>query len=74
MTASSLPEIAIVGMSALFPKADGLQNYWQNILNRVRAITAASEDWTQAYFDPDSAENDRIYTREGGFLRRSCSV
>ena len=68
MTASSLPEIAIVGMSALFPKADSLQSYWQNILNRIRAITTADEDWAQSYFDPDSQENDRIYTREGGFL------
>ena len=64
----SLPDIAIVGMSALFPKAANLQSYWQNILNRVRAITTADDDWAQSYFDPDSDANDRIYTRQGGFL------
>lgn len=61
-------DIAIIGMSALFPKAKDLQAYWQNILNKVDAITEAPDDWALPYFDPQSAENDRIYTRQGGFL------
>lgn len=60
--------IAIVGMSALFPKAKDMQAYWQNILTKVNAIEEAPDDWATPYFDPNSIENDRIYTRKGGFL------
>lgn len=64
----SASNIAIVGMSALFPGARNLQSYWQNILNKVSAITSAPDDWASPYYDPNSKENDRIYTRKGGFL------
>ena len=61
-------DIAIVGMSALFPGAKDLRTYWQNILNKVDAVHEASDQWAKPYFDPNSQENDRIYTRKGGFL------
>jgi acyl transferase domain-containing protein len=61
-------DIAIIGMSALFPRAKGLQAYWQNILNKVKAIEEAPDAWAKPYFDPNSQENDRLYTRKGGFL------
>lgn len=60
--------IAIVGMSALFPRADGLQRYWQNICNSVDGITEASDEWLRQSYDPTSNENDRLCTRKGGFL------
>ncbi|HEY9600760.1 MAG TPA: beta-ketoacyl synthase N-terminal-like domain-containing protein [Allocoleopsis sp.] len=65
---SSTPDIAIVGMSALFPGAKDLQHYWQNIFNRVDAVREAPDEWVGSYFDPNSSESDRIYTRKGGFL------
>ncbi|MDY7012949.1 MAG: beta-ketoacyl synthase N-terminal-like domain-containing protein, partial [Cyanobacteriota bacterium] len=61
-------DVAIVGMSAMFAKAPNLQTYWQNILDRVDAVTEATETWAEPYFDPDSQENNRIYTRKAGFL------
>ena len=48
--------LAIVGMSCLFPKADGLQAYWANIKNGVDAITPipAGSHWNAAdYFNAD---------------------
>ncbi|MGL5083574.1 MAG: beta-ketoacyl synthase N-terminal-like domain-containing protein [Microcoleaceae cyanobacterium] len=61
-------DIAIIGMSALFPGAPDLKTYWQNIVNGTSAIREAPEDWLGPYFDPDSTENDRIYNRKGGFI------
>jgi acyl transferase domain-containing protein/phosphopantetheinyl transferase len=65
---TSPTDIAIIGMSALFPGAKDLRAYWQNILNKVDAIQEAPDKWAKPYFDPNSTENDRIYTRKGGFL------
>ncbi len=64
----SATDIAIVGMSALFAGAKDLQTYWQNILDKVDAVHEAPDIWTGPYLDPSSTENDRIYTRRGGFL------
>src|SRR6185503_2010431 len=63
--------IAIVGISCLFPKADGLQAYWANIKNGVDAITPvpAATHWNAAeYFDADPKSPDRTYAQSGGFL------
>ena len=65
---NSPTDIAIIGMSALFPGAKDLSAYWQNILNKVDAIQEAPDKWAKPYFDPNSKENDRLYTRKGGFL------
>ncbi len=65
---NSPADIAIIGMSALFPGARDLRSYWQNILNKVDAVHDAPDTWAKPYFDPNSTENDRIYTRKGGFL------
>jgi acyl transferase domain-containing protein/phosphopantetheinyl transferase len=67
-SANSPTDIAIIGMSALYPGAKDLQTYWQNILNKVDAVHDAPDSWAMPYFDPNSTENDRIYTRKGGFL------
>ena len=62
-------DIAIVGMSCLFPKAPDLQTYWQNIVNKVDAVSDPPDDWDAAhYYDPESDANDRIYCKKGGYL------
>jgi acyl transferase domain-containing protein/NAD(P)H-dependent flavin oxidoreductase YrpB (nitropropane dioxygenase family)/NAD(P)-dependent dehydrogenase (short-subunit alcohol dehydrogenase family) len=63
-------DVAIVGMACLLPKAPDLPAYWENILQRVDAITevpADRWDWRQ-YYDPDPASPDKISSRWGGFL------
>jgi len=63
--------IAIVGMSCMFPKASDLAQYWQNILDKVDAIEEVpSEQWDwRNYYDEDPLARDRIYSKWGGFLK-----
>ena len=63
-------DIAIIGMACLLPKAQDLQVYWENILNKVDAITEIPKDrWDwELYFDPDPKTPDKIYSKWGGFL------
>jgi acyl transferase domain-containing protein/NAD(P)-dependent dehydrogenase (short-subunit alcohol dehydrogenase family) len=63
-------DIAIIGMSCILPKAPHVQAYWQNILNKVNAITeipADRWDWRR-YYDPDPKAKDKVYSKWGGFL------
>jgi NAD(P)H-dependent flavin oxidoreductase YrpB (nitropropane dioxygenase family) len=63
-------DVAIIGMSCLFPKANNLLEYWENILNKVNAISEIPVDrWDwQKYFDDDPKAKDKIYSKWGGFL------
>jgi len=61
--------IAIVGMDCIFPKAPDREAFWKNILDKVDAVDDAPADWHgDLFLDPDSSENDRVYTTKGGFL------
>ena len=42
--------IAIVGMACLFPGAQDIKRYWQNIINKVDAIVAPPEDWGGEFY------------------------
>lgn len=66
--AAGKDDIAVVGMSALFAKAANLQQYWQNICDRVDGVSEASPAWIRDTYDPTSSENDRLRTNKGGFL------
>jgi acyl transferase domain-containing protein/NAD(P)H-dependent flavin oxidoreductase YrpB (nitropropane dioxygenase family)/NAD(P)-dependent dehydrogenase (short-subunit alcohol dehydrogenase family)/acyl carrier protein len=63
-------DVAIVGMACLLPKAPNLQTYWENILNKVDAITEIPKerwDW-ELYYDANRLARDKIYSKWGGFL------
>jgi acyl transferase domain-containing protein/NAD(P)H-dependent flavin oxidoreductase YrpB (nitropropane dioxygenase family)/NAD(P)-dependent dehydrogenase (short-subunit alcohol dehydrogenase family) len=62
--------IAIVGMAAHFPKAQGLRAYWQNIVQGIDAIREVSDDrWVaDQLFDPQRGTADKVYSKWGGFL------
>ncbi len=68
-TASRAP-LAIVGLSCLFPKANGAQEFWSNLRRGVDAITEvpASHWRPDDYFDADPKSPDMTYARRGGFL------
>lgn len=67
---SQKADIAIIGMACLFPLAPDLTTYWQNIIAKVDAIGDPPAEWeAERFFDPDSHENDRIYTKRGGYLQ-----
>lgn len=64
-------DIAIVGMSCFYPGANNVVQYWENILNRVYAVTevpATHWDW-QLYYDANPQAPDKIVSKWGGFLQ-----
>jgi acyl transferase domain-containing protein/NAD(P)H-dependent flavin oxidoreductase YrpB (nitropropane dioxygenase family)/NADP-dependent 3-hydroxy acid dehydrogenase YdfG len=67
------PRVAIVGMSAIFPGADGLERYWANVVAGRNSITEVPpERWDiDTYYDPDSFSDGagrRTPSKWGGFL------
>jgi hypothetical protein len=67
---ASESDIAIIGMAGLYPQADDIDVFWDNILAGRDAITDSPDGWLGdgVIFDPESTALDRIYTRRGGFL------
>jgi acyl transferase domain-containing protein len=62
--------IAIIGMASIFPQAKNLQEYWQNIIQKVDCITDVPPSrWhIDDYYDPDPKAQDKTYCKRGGFL------
>ena len=55
----------------MFPKANDLETYWQNILKKVDAIEEipiGHWDWRE-FYDADPLAPDKIISRWGGFLQ-----
>ncbi len=63
--------IAIVGMSCLFPKANDLESFWENILNKVDTIEEVPQyQWdANRLYHPDPLARDKISSKWGGFLQ-----
>lgn len=58
-------DVAIVGMSCVFPGASDLKSFWENIVNRIDCIREASPHrWDQQTFH----KPDAIYSNRAGFL------
>src|SRR5216683_3231974 len=62
--------IAIIGMACLFPGAADLDEYWNNILRSVDAVSdPPPEAWdTEVYYAPDRVDTDTVYCKRGGYL------
>lgn len=62
-------DIAIIGMACVFPGANNVQHYWENILGKVSAISDPPPDWeSELFYEPDTKADDRTYCKRGGFL------
>ncbi|MEV0522170.1 SDR family NAD(P)-dependent oxidoreductase [Streptomyces sp. NPDC050439] len=63
-------DIAVVGLSALLPGADGPAPYWRNILTGRDLIRDVPEThWRiEDYYDPDPRAADKTYAKRGAFL------
>ena len=62
-------DVAIIGMSCIYPGADGVQQFWENIIHKVDAISDPPSDWeAHFYYDPASQDDDRTYCKRGGYL------
>ncbi|MBI3828689.1 MAG: SDR family NAD(P)-dependent oxidoreductase [Planctomycetes bacterium] len=66
----SFVPLAIVGLGALFPKADRAGAYWANIVKGRDCITEVPPTHWRAedYFNADPKAPDLTYSRRGGFL------
>ena len=65
--------IAIVGMACRFPgTADDLDGFWRLLEHGIDAVGEVPPDrWDlDAYYDPDPDAPGKMYTREGGFIRK----
>lgn len=67
---SQATPLAIIGIGCLFPRAEGPEAYWANILGQVDAITEVPEThWRPSdYVSADPKTPDRTYTARGAFL------
>ncbi|WP_432101446.1 SDR family NAD(P)-dependent oxidoreductase [Streptomyces sp. WAC 04229] len=63
-------DIAVVGLSALLPGADGPEPYWRNILSGRDLIRDVPDThWLiDDYYDPDPQAADKTYAKRGAFL------
>nr|WP_068888489.1 type I polyketide synthase [Pedobacter panaciterrae] len=62
-------DVAVVGMSCIFPGAGDVETFWQNIINKVdstQLVPANRID--QVHFEKGSAGVDRFYCNRGGFI------
>jgi acyl transferase domain-containing protein/3-hydroxymyristoyl/3-hydroxydecanoyl-(acyl carrier protein) dehydratase/NAD(P)-dependent dehydrogenase (short-subunit alcohol dehydrogenase family) len=65
--------VAIIGMGCVFPKANGLKQFWRLLFNGEDAITEVPEEshWSlEDYFNSDPSSRDRTYCSRGGFIPR----
>jgi 3-oxoacyl-(acyl-carrier-protein) synthase/acyl carrier protein len=62
--------IEIIGMASIFPKSNNLQEYWQNIIQKVDCITDVPPSrWSiEDYYNPDPKAPDQTYCKRGGFI------
>lgn len=63
-------DIAIIGMDCIYPGAEDVSSYWNNILDSndvVTEIPPTHWDW-ELYYDKDPRARDKIISKWGGFL------
>ncbi|WP_105968938.1 type I polyketide synthase [Streptomyces geranii] len=62
--------IAIVGLSALYPKSRDLRAFWDNVVSAADCIEDVPEThWNVAeHYDSDPTAPDRTYSKRGGFI------
>ncbi|MEV6823358.1 SDR family oxidoreductase [Amycolatopsis sp. NPDC051102] len=62
--------IAVVGVSALLPGCDAIEDFWRAVLTGRDLITEVPPThWlAEDYYDPDPSAVDKTYSRRGAFL------
>ena len=62
--------IAVIGIGCKFPKANGVNEYWDLLVNGIDAISKVpKERWDiDKFYSSESGEKGKMTTRYGGFL------
>lgn len=64
-------DIAIVGMSCIYPGATGAEEFWLNLVNGVDSITdVPHERIDHEYLEYKPGAVDRFYCKKGGFIKQ----
>ncbi|MDB4923262.1 beta-ketoacyl synthase N-terminal-like domain-containing protein [Mucilaginibacter sp.] len=62
-------DVAVIGMSCIFPGAGDVETFWQNIINKVDSTRTVPPDRIDpVHFDKDASGVDRFYCNRGGFI------
>jgi 3-oxoacyl-(acyl-carrier-protein) synthase/phosphopantetheinyl transferase/malonyl CoA-acyl carrier protein transacylase len=62
-------DVAVIGMSCIFPGAGDVAAFWQNILNKVDSTQIVPPDRIDpVHFDKHVSGVDRFYCNRGGFI------
>lgn len=63
-------DIAIVGISGIFPDAHNIEEYWRNIVLGKNCITEVPDSrWNKdLYYDSNSTDTDKVVSKWGGFI------
>lgn len=65
-----LMEIAVVGMSGIFPHADNVSKFWENVVGGKDCIDAIDKRWEDIseIYSSESDTNSKSYCKWGGLL------
>ncbi|ASW73089.1 beta-ketoacyl synthase [Chryseobacterium piperi] len=62
-------DVAVIGLSCVFPGAQDAQTFWQNIINKVDSTELAPADRIDpVHFSDATSPVDRFYCKRGGFI------
>ncbi|MBL4763652.1 MAG: SDR family NAD(P)-dependent oxidoreductase, partial [Gammaproteobacteria bacterium] len=63
-------DIAVIGIAGQYPGADGLDEFWLNLLNGVDSISPVPQSrWAhEDYYDSDKRVVGKTYAKWGGFI------
>ncbi len=63
-------DVAIVGISGIFPEAHNIEEYWRNIVLGKNCITEVPDSrWNkELYYDSNSTDTDKVVSKWGGFI------
>ncbi len=63
-------DIAIVGMSCIFPDAKNIDEYWKNILLGKDCVSEVPDErWNkELYYDPNTTNGEKTPSKWGGFI------
>ncbi|WP_122504117.1 SDR family NAD(P)-dependent oxidoreductase [Bacillus velezensis] len=62
-------DIAVIGMSGMFPKAENQHDFWDNLMENKDCVTEIPEDrWDSSYYSEEKTAEYASYSKWGGFI------
>ncbi|WP_049626970.1 type I polyketide synthase [Bacillus sp. JFL15] len=64
-------DIAVIGMSGMFPKAENQHDFWNNLMENKDCVSEIPEDrWDSSYYSEEKTAEYASYSKWGGFIDR----